>query len=99
MISQPRTSVFLRNKDPHKAHRTHLMEKVSGKELPLIPVGYMWADVLFGKVRYHVPDHALSFSHFKIRAFKYFTHFLRSEESRVGKECVSTCRSRWSPYH
>src|SRR3546814_9375791 len=24
---------------------------------------------------------------------------LRSEESRVGKECVSTCRSRWSPYH
>src|SRR3546814_17277429 len=23
----------------------------------------------------------------------------RSEESRVGKECVSTCRSRWSPEH
>src|SRR3546814_12331874 len=23
----------------------------------------------------------------------------RSEESRVGKECVSTCRSRWSPYN
>src|SRR3546814_14753601 len=22
----------------------------------------------------------------------------RSEERRVGKECVSTCRSRWSPY-
>src|SRR3546814_1320594 len=22
-----------------------------------------------------------------------------SEERRVGKECVSTCRSRWSPYH
>src|SRR3546814_1890415 len=29
------------------------------------------------------------------------THFvaIRSEERRVGKECVSTCRSRWSPYH
>src|SRR3546814_12390516 len=25
-------------------------------------------------------------------------HFLRSEERRVGKECVSTCRSRWSQY-
>src|SRR3546814_3546112 len=25
--------------------------------------------------------------------------FARSEERRVGKECVSTCRSRWSPYH
>src|SRR3546814_19635098 len=29
------------------------------------------------------------------RLFKYG----RSEERRVGKECVSTCRSRWSPYH
>src|SRR3546814_16231463 len=26
-------------------------------------------------------------------------HGERSEERRVGKECVSTCRSRWSPYH
>src|SRR3546814_10580023 len=24
---------------------------------------------------------------------------VRSEERRVGKECVSTCRSRWAPYH
>src|SRR3546814_18284034 len=24
---------------------------------------------------------------------------LRTEERRVGKECVSTCRSRWAPYH
>src|SRR3546814_18528645 len=24
---------------------------------------------------------------------------IRSEERRVGKECVSTCRSRWSPHH
>src|SRR3546814_13351615 len=28
-----------------------------------------------------------------------FSEALRSEERRVGKECVSTCRSRWSPYH
>src|SRR3546814_2002533 len=27
------------------------------------------------------------------------TSIARSEERRVGKECVSTCRSRWSPYH
>src|SRR3546814_13936120 len=27
------------------------------------------------------------------------TRTARSEERRVGKECVSTCRSRWSPYH
>src|SRR3546814_7850365 len=28
-----------------------------------------------------------------------FLRTFRSEERRVGKECVSTCRSRWSPYH
>src|SRR3546814_9899127 len=28
-----------------------------------------------------------------------FPQMIRSEERRVGKECVSTCRSRWSPYH
>src|SRR3546814_8429333 len=37
-------------------------------------------------------------------AFNPEAHFqpldhLRSEERRVGKECVSTCRSRWSPEH
>ena len=26
-------------------------------------------------------------------------HPIRSEERRVGKECTSWCRSRWSPYH
>ena len=26
-------------------------------------------------------------------------NLLRSEERRVGKECASMCRSRWSPYH
>src|SRR3546814_17489542 len=31
--------------------------------------------------------------------FRVSLETLRSEERRVGKECVSTCRSRWSPYH
>src|SRR3546814_11058145 len=29
----------------------------------------------------------------------FHTYSSRSEERRLGKECVSTCRSRWSPYH
>src|SRR3546814_11022025 len=32
-------------------------------------------------------------------AFQAPEQFVRSEERRVGKECVSTCRSRWSSYH
>src|SRR3546814_12390309 len=30
---------------------------------------------------------------------RHYAHVDRSEERRVGKECVSTCRYRWSPYH
>src|SRR3546814_9647828 len=33
------------------------------------------------------------------RRFSMRSMSTRSEERRVGKECVSTCRSRWSPYH
>src|SRR3546814_12575545 len=32
-------------------------------------------------------------------AFAIFSAAPRSEERRVGQECVSTCRSRWSTYH
>src|SRR3546814_18875076 len=32
-------------------------------------------------------------------ADEFGTMIHRSEERRVGKECVSTCRTRWSPYH
>src|SRR3546814_13405288 len=35
----------------------------------------------------------------KAQAEKNGLDVVRSEERRVGKECVSTCRSRWSPYH
>src|SRR3546814_12185416 len=37
---------------------------------------------------------------FGVREWNYLFNFRdRSEERRVGNECVSTCRSRWSPYH
>src|SRR3546814_6653576 len=45
---------------------------------------------------------SFSFTLFFISFFKHERHSslsMRSEERRVGKECVSTCRSRWSPYH
>ena len=32
-------------------------------------------------------------------SYAVFQHMGRSEERRVGKECASKCRSRWSPYH
>src|SRR3546814_13289335 len=42
-----------------------------------------------------LPKAAKSFRKYRSRC----AHRYRSEERRVGKECVSTCRSRWSPEH
>src|SRR3546814_4422021 len=36
---------------------------------------------------------------FQFATYHYALAGGRSEERRVGKECVSTCSSRWSPYH
>src|SRR3546814_18315559 len=38
-------------------------------------------------------------AHYSVGADRDAHVLQRSEERRVGKECVSTCRSRWSPYH
>src|SRR3546814_17786137 len=59
-----------------------------------------------------VPRTHSSYPEAMLRAFHRATHIAtqarsgmvrrlygRSEERRVGKECVSTCRSRWSPSH
>src|SRR3546814_11329599 len=46
----------------------------------------LWAIFYFGLALLLALDHLASVLH-------------RSEERRVGKECVSTCRSRWSQYH
>src|SRR3546814_7679107 len=40
-----------------------------------------------------------SFQSWPIPSGGVYADIERSEERRVGKECVSTCRSRWSPYH
>src|SRR3546814_18241488 len=51
------------------------------------------------------PDAGLNTAAIKTRAVwdgeKYMVNGrkMRSEERRVGNECVRTCRSRWSPYH
>src|SRR3546814_3701901 len=45
------------------------------------------------------PDRAALIVELLARVHATFWRRLRSDERRVGKECVSTCRSRWSPYH
>src|SRR3546814_17243735 len=54
-----------------------------------------------GKLSFREQGHGdeleLQFDRFNLEADELYID--RSEERRVGKECVSTCRSRWSPYH
>src|SRR3546814_16737791 len=70
-------------------------------------IGGMWVAVIIAIFSYfsvemiavaageaEEPERAIR-SAFKATVFR----LVRSEERRVGKECVSTCRSRWSPYH
>src|SRR3546814_20028318 len=58
------------------------------------------------KNRYYLADMLLAFlerDYPRIAQVHFDAGFVpahhRSEERRVGKECGSTCRSRWSPYH
>src|SRR3546814_1839627 len=55
-----------------------------------------------GAIAFRIVDPAFAHLHEQEQmnpALKHLLHLLRSEERRVGKECVSTCRSRWSPCH
>src|SRR3546814_15414561 len=46
------------------------------------------------------PAHGIDHQHaMAATALEHAGAAARSEERRGGKECVSTCRSRWSPYH
>src|SRR3546814_8750222 len=59
---------------------------------------------IISDTEYVKPGKGQAFTRIKFRMIKSgrvqeVTMKARSEERRVGKECVSTCRSRWSPYH
>src|SRR3546814_13541233 len=62
--------------------------------LPLIAIFYIGFAILLFACCYTV---------YLLINWLFFSYIMegwtRSEERRVGKECVSTCRSRWSPYH
>src|SRR3546814_15868109 len=69
------------------------------KTVNLSPDVYGGRSILSAAVAAHECGHAVQ--HAKAYSWLQFRSAMvpRSEERRVGKECVSTCRSRWSPYH
>src|SRR3546814_14168244 len=59
-----------------------------------LALSYAKARVQFGQ-----PISTFQAVQFKLAAIAPELEAARSEARRVGKECVSTCRTRWSPYH
>src|SRR3546814_14683992 len=92
---------------------SHAQQQPQSRQQPNIIVflvddmGWMDTSVPFGDSimalnrRYHTPNmERLAREGMKFtNAYSTPVCTPRSEERRVGKECVSTCRSRWSPYH
>src|SRR3546814_14025507 len=56
-----------------------------------------WTHTINRKFRF--TQHHATFGDISEATLEDFDLIVRSEERRVGKECVSTCRSRWSPSH
>src|SRR3546814_20795485 len=52
---------------------------------------------IFDPAELPLPDQVASDDHPAVHELRELS--MRSEERRVGKGCVSTCRSRWAPYH
>src|SRR3546814_17144702 len=82
--------------DPLVADCAALLEQwIEATPLPHVAVGHsMGGHLLLRTIAEHRPALAGAVLVAPMIAFN-----VRSEERRVGKECVSTCRSRWSQYH
>ena len=74
-----------------------IVTKISAAEIRTTHVTGLVTDlgIELGKLVYWNKSHAVTSEYF-VAANR---DRLRSEERRVGKECTSWCRSRWSPYH
>src|SRR3546814_4057593 len=76
------------------AHMTAFWYSQSSNVTPPVCMAAFAGSAIAGAHPYKTGFQAMRFS-----SYLYVMPFMRSEERRVGKECVSTCRSRWSPYH
>src|SRR3546814_16676980 len=82
-----------------RVRRGRLVLLTTRASTPYHQVTYRPDDILLlGKESAGAPDHVHETADLRVR-IPLRPGFRRSEERRVGKECVSTCRSRWSPYH
>src|SRR3546814_15144238 len=79
---------------------THLAMADRLNQMPLGVIGIALGTAILPALSRHIArNDAGAASKVQSDAIELAMLLTRSEERRVGKECVSTCRSRWSPYH
>src|SRR3546814_18257547 len=76
----------------------HVNEAANATLLPQVPHSWYLGANVPGKPRVFMP-YTGGMTRYRAICDDVAAQGYRSEERRVGKECVSTCRSRWSPYH
>src|SRR3546814_19222709 len=90
--------------DPRIQRQAKVIDEIRASGIPIYPLEE--GDLLRRMPPNH--HHAYELPDGRLLVYQPHAHILlttreigpeRSEERRVGKECVSTCRSRWSPYH
>src|SRR3546814_18526463 len=76
-----------------------ILQPLTGRRFKIVPDEHADPELGSGAVKI-TPGHDFNdFDVGKRAGFKPGEMLNRSEERRVGKECVSTCRYRWEPYH
>src|SRR3546814_12116148 len=91
----PYTTLFLSLQVQYKAHDVRpVLPNPDRRDIGIVgfDLGHQLLDRLIHR-------DAMDVHHKAIGILEHEMVGLRSEERRVGKECVSTCRSGWSPYH
>src|SRR3546814_14596306 len=82
------------------AHGGHIPDGLLRTVVPAAPEAWITALDRYGTMTFgEVAAGAIRLAADGFPTSSMLASFVRSEERRVGKECVSTCRSRWSPYH
>src|SRR3546814_13873364 len=98
MIRRPPRSTRTDTLFPYTTLFRSLLRKYLRRRVPAADLDDVLQDVLLNIIR---RADAAAIAHPKCYLFQAAQAALidRSEERRVGQECVSKCRSRWSPYH
>src|SRR3546814_7522598 len=88
---------FFKQKTAYEMRISDWSSDVCSSDLPSVPVTSAEFPLRLNTARYRDQWHTMTRTGLSPTLSQHRPE--RSEERRVGKECVSTCRSRWSPYH